>query len=328
VVTRFIEKDREVDVRLRLSESDRDTIAHIMAGVVKNDKGEDVTLSEVLNLSEGEAPSRIYRMNGRRSLSVTARLGSNSLAGGEYKIKQILEGMSFPEEYTYEFDRKIKEFRKERSELAAAAVVSILLIYMILASLFESLFLPFLIMITIPLAAAGAVPALFITGTAVSPPVYMGFIMLAGIVVNNGILLIEPVNIDFNAGMLTAHNLEERIKRSTLRRFRPVMLTVLTTVLGMIPLLLGGGEGSSLWVPFALTVTSGLVFSTLLTLAIFPLLSFRFYAGIIEKKIRVQPDLRSERTRESGQGGKISGRKNNNKKTLPPSEESPRGYKV
>lgn len=281
VVTKFIEKGREVDVRLRLAETDRDTIVHLMSGVVRNGRDEDVPLSEILKLSEGEGPTRIYRMNGRRSFSVTAKLGSISLQESEYRITQALDAMGLPDEYSYEFDRKIKEFRKEKNEIVIAALVSVVLIYMILASLFESLLLPFLIMITIPLAAAGAVPLLFITGTSVSPPVYMGFIMLAGIVVNNGILLIEPVNIEFKSGILTSDNLEKCIWRSSLQRFRPVMLTVVTTVLGMIPLLIGGGQGSSLWFPFALTVTSGLIFSTLLTLAVFPLLGFKFYAGIL-----------------------------------------------
>jgi HAE1 family hydrophobic/amphiphilic exporter-1 len=282
VVTKFIEKGHEVDVRLRLAETDRDTIDHLMSGVVKNGKSEDVPLSEILKLSEGEGATRIYRMNGRRSLSVTAKLGSISLQESEYRIIQALDAMGLPDEYSYEFDRKIKEFRKEKNEIIIAALVSVILIYMILASLFESLLLPFLIMITIPLAAAGAVPLLFITGTSVSPPVYMGFIMLAGIVVNNGILLIEPVNIDFHSGNLTTANLENTIKRASLQRFRPVMLTVVTTVMGMIPLLLGGGQGSSLWFPFALTVTSGLMFSTLLTLAVLPLLSCKFYRKILD----------------------------------------------
>ncbi|HNX24530.1 MAG TPA: efflux RND transporter permease subunit [Spirochaetota bacterium] len=284
VVTKFIEKGREVDVRVRLAETDRDTIGHVMSGIVKNGKGEDVPLGEILTLTEGEGPTRIYRMNGRRSLSVTAKLGSISMQECEYKIKHVLEEIGFPDEYTYEFDRKISEFRKERNEIITAAFVSVLLIYMILASLFESLLLPFLIMITIPFAAAGAVPFLFITGTPVSPPVYMGFIMLAGIVVNNGILLIEPVNMDFHSGILKQNFLESNIRNSALRRFRPVMLTVVTTVLGMVPLLIGGGEGSTLWFPFALTVTSGLIFSTLLTLALFPLLSFKFYKKFQFKK--------------------------------------------
>ncbi len=280
VVTKYIEKGREVDVRLRLGEGDRDTIEHVMSGTVKNGKGDDVPLSEMVTLSEGEGATRIYRMNGRRSLSVTAKTGSLSLQESGYRIKEVIESMGLPDEYSYDFDKRLKEFRKERNELAAAVLVSILLIYMILASIFESLLLPFLIMITIPLAAAGAVPVLFITGTSISPPVFMGFIMLAGIVVNNGILLIEPVNIDFKSGLLAHNNLEQNIRRAALNRFRPVMLTVMTTVLGMVPLLIGGGEGSSLWFPFALTVTSGLMFSTALTLVLLPLVSFRFYSRI------------------------------------------------
>ncbi|PKL18185.1 MAG: hypothetical protein CVV49_07250 [Spirochaetae bacterium HGW-Spirochaetae-5] len=277
VVTKFIEKGREVDVRLRLAVSDRDTIGNVMAGTVKNGKGDDVPIPEMVRLTEGEGATRIYRMNGRRTLSVTAKTGDLSLQESGYRIMDVIESMGLPDEYSYDFDRKLKEFRKERIELAAAAAVSVILIYMILASLFESLLLPFLIMITIPLAAAGAVPMLFLTGTPVSPPVYMGFIMLAGIVVNNGILLTEPVNLDFKSGLLTNENLEQKIKRSAKSRFRPVMLTVITTVLGMVPLLIGGGDGSSLWFPFALTVTSGLVFSTALTLVLLPLVSVWFY---------------------------------------------------
>lgn len=284
VVTKFIEKGREIDVRLRLKETDRDTIENVMSGSVKNGKGDDVPIPELVTLSEGEGATRIYRMNGRRSLSVTAKTGSLSLEESGYRIKETIDAMGLPDEYSFDFDRRLKEFRKERSELALAALVSVLLIYMILASLFESLLLPFFIMITIPLAAAGAVPLLFITGTSISPPVYMGFIMLAGIVVNNGILLVEPVNLNYKSGMLTKENLELEIKKAAQNRFRPVMLTVITTVLGMVPLLIGGGEGSSLWFPFALTVTSGLVFSTALTLVLLPLVSCKFYKRMIVKE--------------------------------------------
>lgn len=282
VASKFIEDDREVDVRVRFASGDRDTIEHLMKGVVKNYKGDDVPISEILHLSEGEGPSRIYRMNGRRSLSVTAKPGDISIQDSERKIKQVLDSMNLPDEYTFQFDSKIEEFRKERDELILSVYISILLIYMILASLFESLLLPFLIMITIPLAAAGSIPLLFIAGIPVSPSVYMGFIMLAGIVVNNGILLIEPVNMAYRSGSLTADNLREKIWKGALRRFRPVMLTLMTTVLGMIPLLIGSGEGSSLWFPFALTVISGLIFSTLLTLAILPLAAFYFYKRAVE----------------------------------------------
>src|SRR5690606_30589855 len=161
-----------------------------------------------------------------------------SLEESGYRIKKAIDAMGLPDEYSFDFDRRLKEFRKERGELALAVLVSVLLIYMILASLFESLLLPFLIMITIPHAAAGAVPLLFITGTSISPPVYMGFIMLAGIVVNNGILLVEPVNLNYKSGMLTKENLELEIRKAAQNRFRPVMLTVITTVLGMVPLLI------------------------------------------------------------------------------------------
>lgn len=284
VITKFIDKGREIDVRLRLTPGDRDSIDHILAGKIKNVKGENVPLSEIVNVSENESPSRIYRINGRRSLSVTAKLGSISIFESEYKIRKVLNTMSLPGEYSYQFEKKIDEFRRERSELIAAVAISILLVYMILASLFESLIIPLLIMITIPLAAVGTIPVLYLLSVPISPSVYMGFIMLTGNVVSNGILLVEPVNLDYGIGILNRENLLNIVRASAEQRFRPVMLTVVTTVVGLIPLLIGGGEGSSLWFPFALTVTSGLVFSTLFSVAVFPLLTCRLYQFILKNR--------------------------------------------
>jgi HAE1 family hydrophobic/amphiphilic exporter-1 len=281
VTSKFIENDSEVDVRVRLETADRDTIEHLMAGVVKSMNGRDVPIREVINLSEGEGPSRIYRLNGRKSLSVTAKTGNLSLTEAEVKIRQVIEGMHIPDEYSYKFDSGIEQSKTERKELAVSVCVSVILVYMILASLFESLLIPLLVMVTIPFAAAGSVPVLFITGIPVSPPVYMGFIMLAGIVVNNGILLAEPLNRDFSTDKLPVNALEERIRYYSMQRFRPVMLTVMTTVLGMVPLLVSGVSGGSLWFPFALTVTAGLLVSTFMTLALFPVLSFYFYRRIV-----------------------------------------------
>jgi len=281
VSSKFIDEDREVDIRVGFAEGYRDTIDNLMKGVVKNHEGTFVPVPEMLTLREAESPTRIYRLNGRKSFSVTARPVGISIIEAERRIRRVLDSMTFPGEYTYRFEAKLDEIRKERNELILSVILSILLIYMILASLFESLLLPVLIMITIPLALCGTAPVLFLAGVAITPQVYLGLIMLIGIVVNNGILLVEPLNREFHAGILNAGNLAGIIRSHALKRFRPVMLTVMTTVFGMVPLLAGGGEGSSLWFSFALTVTSGLVFSTAMTLAVVPLMSYYFYRRIL-----------------------------------------------
>lgn len=185
--------------------------------------------------------------------------------------------MTLPVEYSYEFDSRLREFREERRDLAYAVIFSILLIYMILASQFESLKLPLIIMITIPLAAAGIAPVLLLTFTPLSPPVYLGLIVLSGVVVNNGILLIDAVNARLRESGAPGCDMETLVREVSLEKFRAVAITALTTVLGMAPMLVDSGEGSSLWRPFALTVTAGLVFSTLLTLVVVPVVSIKFF---------------------------------------------------
>jgi len=277
VVTKFLDSDREVDVRIRLKGEDRDTIDDLMAGVLKNEKGGNLLFRNLVNMSEGEGMTRIYRLNGRRSVSVTAKIGSLSFQEGEQRIKKVLESITFPAEYSYEFDSRLREFRKEKKEMRTAIILSVLLIYMILASQFESFKLPVLIMITIPLAAAGIAPVLFVTFTPLSPPVYLGLIVLSGVVVNNGILITDAVNSCLKGRRVSVAEVEQTIREIALIKFRPVIITTITTILGMVPMLIDNGEGSSLWRPFAMTITAGLFFSTVFTLIVVPVLSLSFF---------------------------------------------------
>ncbi len=272
-----MESDREIDVRVRLKGDDRSTIENLMAGVMRNEKGESLLFSNLVRMSEGEGMTRIYRLNGRRSVSVTAKIGSLSFQEGEQRIKRVLEAMPIPAEYSYEFDSRLREFSKEKREMRIAIVLSVLLIYMILASQFESFKLPLLIMITIPLAAAGIAPVLFITFTPLSPPVYLGLIVLSGVVVNNGILFTDAACNFLKGKKLSGQEIERAVKDISMEKFRPVMITTITTILGMLPMLINSGEGSSLWRPFAMTITAGLFFSTILTLVVIPVLSLSFF---------------------------------------------------
>ncbi|HOP63473.1 MAG TPA: efflux RND transporter permease subunit [Spirochaetota bacterium] len=283
VVTKFIDEEREVDVRARVKESDRSTVKDLLAGAIINEKGESVSFADMVHLSEGEGITRMYRLNGRRSVSVTAKIGSLSFQDGEERIKSILGSMVLPDEYSWEFDRGLKEFMKERRALASATALSVLLIYMILASQFESYRLPLLIMITIPLAAAGIAPVLLLTFTPLSPPVYLGIIVLCGIVVNNGIILTDAVNKKIDGRDVNDIDVREIIRSVSIEKFRPVVITTVITILGLAPMLINSGEGSSLWRPFALTVIAGLFFSSILTLIIVPVFSIKFFRSVRDR---------------------------------------------
>jgi HAE1 family hydrophobic/amphiphilic exporter-1 len=275
VITKFIENDREVDVRLRYSR--RDSIDEIIAGTVRSISGAMLKISELTDLYEGEGPTKNYRLNSRRSVSVTAKTGSTSMQEAELSIKKALSGMNFPEEYSWEFDSSVTEYYESRRSLSVSVILSVLVIYMLLASLFESLSLPLVIMITLPLGLTVPAFLFFIFSIPLSSSVYMGFIVLAGIVVNNGIILADSLHKGIGEKELSEVELERYIMDTALSRFRPVFITVATTVLGMLPLLLSSGDGAALWRPFALTVCAGLAGSTLLTLVLLPLVFYYYY---------------------------------------------------
>jgi len=277
VITKFIEHDREVDVRLRYSA--RDSIDEIMAGTVKNMGGTMLKISELIDLYEGEGPTRNYRLNSRRSVSITAKTAGISMQEAELSIRKALSGMNFPEEYSWEFDSSVTEYYESRRSLVISVILSVLVIFMLLASLFESLTLPLVIMITLPLGLTVLAPIFFIFSIPVTSSVYMGLIVLAGIVVNNGIILADSLHKWKGEKRLSDDKLERFIIDTALSRFRPVFITVCTTVLGMLPLLLSSGDGAALWRPFALTVCAGLAGSTLLTLILLPLVFFYYYRG-------------------------------------------------
>ena len=277
VITKYIEKGREVDVRLRTKESDRDSIEKTLSGSVRAGTGVLLPVSEVVRLAVNKGLTRIFRLNGRRSCSITARAGVYTLRKAERLMAPVLSSLDMPEGYSFHFDRSFIESMDERGNLFFAAGASVLLIYMILASLFESFTMPLIVMTTLPFAVTGVAPVLFAAGIPLSPSVFMGLIMLAGIVMNNGILLVDSVRRASEVGCDMLQGNYKAIKDVAHLRFRPVMLTAVTTVLGLLPMVLGRGQGSSLWRPFALTVTSGLIFSTVLTLVILPVICGVYY---------------------------------------------------
>ncbi|MCH8538374.1 MAG: efflux RND transporter permease subunit, partial [Alkalimonas sp.] len=182
--------------------------------------------------------------------------------------RQLLAGQVMPFGVSAEVVGQSEEMSRAYHSLLMALLLAVFLVYLVMASQFENLLQPLLILFTVPLAGAGAVLGLWLTGTRISVIVFIGLIMLAGIVVNNAIVLIDRINQLRHSGF-TVHDAIMAAGRS---RLRPVLMTTLTTVLGLLPLALGSGDGSEIRAPMAITVIFGLLLSTLLTLVFIPVL--------------------------------------------------------
>jgi HAE1 family hydrophobic/amphiphilic exporter-1 len=215
----------------------------------------------------GEGPSEVRRIDGQRVAVVSANLASGSLGEAVAAIEQRLEReVEWPADMTFFMGGQNEEWERSRGSLYLALALSIFLVYVIMAAQFESLTQPFIIMFTIPLAFFGTVMALWLLDIPLSIVVFLGMIMLAGIVVNNAIVLIDYVNTLRGRGM----ERREALVTAGSVRLRPILMTTATTVLGLVPMALGVGDGAELRTPMAIAVISGLVTSTVLTLVVIP----------------------------------------------------------
>lgn len=268
VVTKFKERGKEIDIRVRLREEDRNDISKLRHLLVHSPLGLDVPLSEISYFGIGKGPSQIERLDQERTVVVTANIFKRGLDKVIEDVEKVLAKIKLPEGYIIKLGGESAEMQESFKSLIFALVIAVVLIYMIMASIFESLWQPFIIMFTVPLSLIGAAWALLITNTTVSIVVLLGIIMLGGIVVNNGIVLIDYVNLLRSRGT----PLYDSIIMASQTRLRPIMMTALTTVLGLIPMAIGGGEGSELRAPLAITVMGGLLVATFLTLIVIPIL--------------------------------------------------------
>ena len=205
---------------------------------------------------------------------------ADGMSGGEAQklVDQILAGYTFPDGCTYGYSGTLEMMNDAFSSLLTALVVAVLLVYMIMASQFESIRYPMIIMVSMPLAFTGAILGLFLTGNTITMTSMMGFIMLAGMVVNNGIVLIDYTNQLMDRGM----RCYDALTTAGPRRLRPILMTTLTTILGMLPLVFSQQEGSEMMRTMAISVIFGLTLSSLVTLVFIPVL----YAWMNSRKER------------------------------------------
>ena len=240
----------------------------------------DFRLVELARISESTAPKEIYRLNQNRVTRVTADLDESvSLDKAAQRIREAVSGIELPQNYSITVTGEEERRAESMGSLLLALVLSIVLVYMVMASQFESLLHPFTILLTIPLALVGAVLMFLVTGITVNIMGIIGMVMLAGIAVNNSIILVDRIGQLKDSGL----SLTDAIAEAGQQRIRPILMTSLTTILALVPMALGIGDGASLSSPMAIAVIGGLVTSTLLSLVVIPCVYYVFESA----KIRI-----------------------------------------
>ncbi len=266
VATRYSWRDRKIDVLVRAREEDRSSVDNIRNLIINPGSDQPVPLSSVAEIRIATGPSEIRRVSQQRVALVSANLKYGDLATAATEIQQIVNETAIPPGLTARVAGQNEEMADSFQSLIFALSLAVFLVYLVMASQFESLLHPFIILFTIPLALVGVILGLWITGSTISVVVFIGLILLAGIVVNNAIVLIDLINQLRQKGMDKLQAIVEGGKS----RLRPIIMTTLTTTLGLLPLAIGFGDGAELRAPMAITVIFGLVVSTLLTLVVIP----------------------------------------------------------
>jgi HAE1 family hydrophobic/amphiphilic exporter-1 len=266
VATEFKEEDRKIDILVRVREEDKESIDNLRRLVINPDSPRPLPLEAVADIKVNEGPSEIRRIDQQRTAVVTANISGRDLGSISEDIYQALLAIDLPDDFTFDITGQNKEMETSLNSLMMALALAIFLVYIVMASQFESLLHPFIIIFTIPLALIGVLVFLYLFNIAASIVVFLGGIMLAGIVVNNAIVLVDYIN------HLRARGMEkiEAIITAGKVRLRPIIMTTSTTVLGLLPMAIGMGDGAEIRTPMAITVIIGLITSTILTLIVIP----------------------------------------------------------
>lgn len=288
--TRFNLKDRRIPVVVQLAEADRRAIEDLRGLEVNPGGARPIPLAAIADVRLGEGPSEVRRVDGRRVALVRANLAPGvALGTAVERLRATLDReVEWPAGLTYFVAGQDEEWQRSAGSLYLALALSIFLVYVILAAQFESLTHPFVILLTIPLAFFGTIVALAVLGISLSIVVFLGMILLGGVVVNNAIVLVDYVNVLRQRG----NSRREALRLAGTVRMRPILMTTGTTVLGLLPMALGIGDGAELRTPMAVTVIAGLSVSTLLTLIVVPVIYDRLDAFVERLRARYAPAAR------------------------------------
>ncbi|MDY0216640.1 MAG: efflux RND transporter permease subunit [Bacteroidales bacterium] len=264
--SKYREKGDEYDIIVRFTEDYRSSISDIENISFMNSQGQKIRLSEVGTVVEHWSPPSIERRNRERIVKVTCQPYKISMGDLAKKVQAEVDKIETSGDVMIEVGGAYKDQQESFADLALLMMLSLVLVYIVMASQFESFRMPFIIMFSIPFSFTGVLIALFVTGTTLSVIAALGAILLIGIVVKNGIVLVDFINLMRDRG----ENLYDAIAISGKSRLRPVLMTALTTILGLLPMAISRGEGSEIWSPMGISVIGGLVFSTIVTMIIIP----------------------------------------------------------
>ncbi|AKL96283.1 cation/multidrug efflux pump [Clostridium aceticum] len=264
--TRYKLDGDEIDVIVKGENSATESLANLEQMGIQTAAGGSIPLNQVASVSVEQGPVQINREDQQRVVTISGQIGNRDLRSVTQDIDEALRNYDLPQGYSYDMGGQNQQMNDAFADLLLALILAVILIYMVMAAQFESLIHPFTIMLSVPVALAGALLGLLITGKALGITALIGIIMLAGIVVNNGIVLVDYINTLREAGK----ERNEAIIAAGPVRLRPILMTTLTTVLGLLPLAIGIGEGSEMQAPMGIVVIAGLLLSTVLTLVLIP----------------------------------------------------------
>lgn len=267
VASIYQEKGEQIDIRIRLDEEDRNSIEEVKNLLISSSTGLQIPLKEIAEVIVGFGPKGIDRQNQQRIVNVSGSISGRLLGKVIQDAQRKLDKLVLPEGYRYEFVGAQQQMQESFGSLALALIIAVLLVYMIMAAQFESLMTPLAVMFSVPFSLIGVILALILAGKSLNVMSYIGIIMLVGIVVNNSIVLLDYVNLLRQKGI----ERNEAIILGGKTRLRPILMTMLTTVLALVPMALGIGEGAELRAPMAITIIGGLTSSTFLSLIIVPI---------------------------------------------------------
>lgn len=284
--TYFKEEGNEYDVTVAFPKEETKTIRDLETMIIRNNAGVDIPLQAVAELRQTEGPSAINRTDQSRAVNVTSDVSGRDLGSVTSDIDKVLNEVTLPDGYNITMGGESEQMNEAFGQLLLALALGIFLIYTVMAVQFESFTYPFIIMFSMPTMIVGVILGLLVTGISLSTVAMIGLIILAGIVVNNGIILVDYINQLRERGW----DRVEAIIESGKSRLRPILMTTLTTVLAMVPMAIGIGEGSETQQPMAVTVVFGLMTSTLFTLLYVPVMyiivdnTTNWFKGLFKRK--------------------------------------------
>jgi len=280
VVTRYKEGGTEIDVRLKFPDDETDTLEKIRDITIATPTGAAVLLDYLVTMEKVEGMASVDRNNRQRSVTVTTQIFGRDMGNVSADLQKTIDGIALPEGYSFELGGQYEMMTDTFSALFLALLLSVILVYMVMAGQFESFINPFIIMFSIPLAFTGSSLILFLTGKTLNVASLIGVIVLVGIVVNNAIVLIDYIGQLRNEGM----EMKEAVLKAGPTRLRPILMTALTTILGLLPLFVSTSQGAEMQSSMAAVVMGGLLTSTVLTLIFIPVLYLVVHERMARRK--------------------------------------------